>query len=297
MNITPPPDPYLPFPARITEIVVENEQIKTLVLEPSRAEGSGPFDYQPGQFAMLSVPHCGEAPISFASSPSEPAIRLSVRRAGVLTNALHEMEVGDEVGLRGPYGRPFPLDELAGKNLLFVAGGIGLAPLRSVIESCLADPDKFGAITLLYGCRTPADLAFKEELARWPKHPQMRCLVTVDQAAPGWDGPVGLVPDLLPPAGTEEGDKYAVPGTLLASVASDDVALLCGPPPMIRAVLSRLSALGLADEQIYTTLERHMKCGVGLCRHCHLDHHLVCVDGPVYSLAQLRKLNVMELAS
>lgn len=280
MKIVPPPDPYLPFPARISEIIEENGQIKTLVLVPSESQPAREFSYQPGQFVMVSAPHCGEAPISFASSPSEPAIRLSVRRAGVLTTALHEMAVGAEVGLRGPYGRPFPLAELAGKNLLFVAGGIGLAPLRSVIESCLAEPEKFASITLLYGCRTPADLAFKTDLARWAEHPQMRCLVTVDQGVPGWEGPVGLVPDLLPQARLDP---------------ARDAALLCGPPPMIRAVLARLSALGFADQRIYTTLERHMKCGIGLCRHCHLDHHLVCVDGPVYSLAQLRQLKVMEL--
>lgn len=282
MTLVPPPDSYLPWPARIAEIIAENGQIKTLVLVPVESAGQTPpsFSYQPGQFVMVSAPHCGEAPISFASSPREPYIRLSVRRAGQLTGALHEMEVGAEVGLRGPYGRPFPLAELAGKNLLFVAGGIGLAPLRSVIETCLAEPDNFGRITLLYGCRTPADLAFKAELVRWHEHPRMRCLVTVDQGGPGWEGPVGLVPDLLPQAELDP---------------ARDAALLCGPPPMIRAVLARLSAAGFADERIYTTLERHMKCGIGLCRHCHLDHYLVCVDGPVYSLAELRSLKVMEL--
>ncbi|MDF1613942.1 FAD/NAD(P)-binding protein [Desulfurivibrio dismutans] len=282
-------DPYLPVRARISRIIEENPRIRTLVLEPleelpaangARSTAGRSSAYQPGQFVMVSVPHCGEAPISLASSPHEPELRLSVLKVGLLTEALHRLPVGAEVGLRGPYGRPFPLADLHGRRLLFIAGGIGLAPLRSVLESCLAEPEKFGPLTLLYGSRTPADLAFGEDLARWQQSGRVDCRLTVDQGAPGWTGAVGLVTELL---------------AELEPAPEQTSVLICGPPPMIRAVCRQTAATGIAPEQIITTLERQMKCGLGLCRHCHLDHHLVCVDGPVYTLAQLQQLEIMEL--
>ncbi|ADH86692.1 oxidoreductase FAD/NAD(P)-binding domain protein [Desulfurivibrio alkaliphilus AHT 2] len=278
-------DPYRPGRAVISEIIEENQRIKTFVLEPLEAwpaasDQATTSAYQPGQFVMVSVPHCGEAPISLASSPQEPKLRLSVLKVGLLTSALHRLPVGAEVGLRGPYGRPFPMAALKGRRLVFVAGGIGLAPLRSVLESCLARPDDFGPLTLLYGSRTPDDIAFSADLARWQAGRQVDCRLTVDQGGPGWNGAVGLVSDLL-------ADLQLEP--------EQSSVLICGPPPMIRAVCRQAAQAGVAPEQIITTLERQMKCGLGLCRHCHLDHHLVCVDGPVYTLAQLRQLEIMEL--
>jgi len=271
---------YLPRPVRIDAIIAENSQIKTFVLSFTEQEQQQGFSYLPGQFLMVSIPHCGEAPISISSPPSRPGtVHLSVRQAGLLTNAMHALKPGDIIGLRGPYGKPFALDELAGRDLLFVAGGIGLAPLRSVINQLL-DRGHEGRIEILYGSRTPEDIAFKEDLAAWDAMDKVTCRLTVDSAEPGWNGAVGVVTTLLP-------QVEIAPQT--------SVALVCGPPLMIRFVMAELSAKGYADERIITTMERHMKCGVGACGHCHMDDRLVCVDGPVFSLAELRGRDVTEL--
>ncbi|MFZ5776416.1 MAG: FAD/NAD(P)-binding protein [Thermodesulfobacteriota bacterium] len=274
-------DIYLPHQARVEEIVIENSQIATFVLTFTDPAVKATFRHQPGQFMMVSLPHHGEAPISISSPASQPeTIHLSVRRAGRLTSAMHGLQAGDTLGLRGPFGRPFPMEGLADKDLLFVAGGIGLAPLRGVIATCLDQRERFGRLTVLYGSRAPSDLAFHGDLARW-RELGVECRLTVDVAEPGWEGQVGLVPALL------DG---------LTPDLFRSAALICGPPLMFRAVLERLSSMGFADEQVFTTMERHMKCGVGLCRHCHMDGRLACVDGPVFSLAELRQLKVMELA-
>ncbi|MEW6594977.1 MAG: FAD/NAD(P)-binding protein [Thermodesulfobacteriota bacterium] len=276
------PDPYLPKPARILKVIEENSQIRTFVLAFTDPEVHAAFCYEPGQFVMVSVPHCGEAPISISSAqratPGE--IHLSVRRAGKLTSAMHSLAQGAIVALRGPYGRFFPMSDLSGKNLVFVGGGIGLAPLRAVIESCLVERKRYGTITILYGSRTPSDIAFRDDLARWEKKSGVKCLLTVDTPEPGWTGETGVVPRLL--------DQVSLD-------PSTSKALVCGPPLMIKFTLAALSAKGFGDHDIITTLERHMKCGVGLCRHCHLDHKLVCVDGPVFTKAELNTLHVMEL--
>ncbi len=272
---------YLPRPAIIKELIVENSQIKTFDLSFVDEEYNKTFTYAPGQFMMVSIPHCGEAPISFSSTPSRPGtLSLSVRKAGTLTNAMHELTEGAFIGLRGPYGTPFSMDALKGKNLLFVAGGIGLAPLRSVINYCMDNEKDFREITILYGSRLPSDIAFTADLDLWQKRPDTTCLLTVDQAEPGWNGHTGVVTTLF--------DKITVD-------PSSTVALVCGPPLMIRFVLAELSRMGIQDEDIITTLERHMKCGVGICRHCHMDNKLVCVDGPVFNRAELRNLEVAEL--
>ena len=273
-------DIYLPRQAKVEEIVIENSQINTFVLAFTDREINEAFRHQPGQFMMVSMPHCGEAPISISSPPTRPGtIHLSVRRAGKVTTAMHGLRVGDTLGLRGPYGRPFPMDRFEERDLLFVAGGIGLAPLRGVVNACLDHRDRFGSLTVLYGSRTPSDLAFRTDLAQW-RQQGVECRLTVDVAEAGWDGAVGLVPALLDD---------------LAPELPRSVALLCGPPLMFRAVLNRLTAMGFADEQVLTTMERHMKCGIGICRHCHMDGKLACMDGPVFNLAELRQLNIMEL--
>jgi len=273
-------DIYLPRQAKVVQIEIENSQISTFVLAFSAPLFNENFRYQPGQFMLVSMPHCGEAPISISSTPTRPGtIHLSVRRAGKLTNAMHGLRVGDTLGLRGPYGRPFPMKELQGRDLLFVAGGIGLAPLRAVINACL-DQERFGALTVLYGSRTPSDIAFQDDLALWQQQ-GVDCRLTVDAAEAGWAGAVGLVTCLM------DG---------LTPDLSRSTALVCGPPLMFKAVLGKLAAMGFSDEQVLTTMERHMKCGVGICRHCHMDGKLACVDGPVFSLAELRRLKIMELA-
>ncbi|MDH4317771.1 MAG: FAD/NAD(P)-binding protein, partial [Desulfobulbaceae bacterium] len=202
---------------------------------------------------------------------------LTIRRAGRLTDSLHELSVGDTIGVRGPYGRPFPLDELQGSNLLFVAGGIGLAPLRSAITHALANRDGYGKIKVLYGSKHPAELCFVDDMARW-REQGVECLLTVDEADDSWRGRVGLVTGLLDD---------------VEPVGPNWAALVCGPSIMIRFVLTRLQAMGMSDDRLITTLERHMKCGVGICNHCYLDGRLVCADGPVFYRSELAGLEVL----
>ncbi len=267
---------FLPHEAVIKEIIEENSSIKTYVLEFTDRELNSAFSYMPGQFVMLSVPGQGEAPISISSTPTRPGIiHLSVRKAGRLTAALHEMETGQYLGIRGPYGRPFPMDDLKGKDLLFVAGGIGLAPLRSVISFCLDKAGQYGSITLLYGSRTPSDIAFRSDLEEWCASDAVDVHLTVDVAEAGWGSNVGLVTTLLDQV------PLKVDGTS---------ALLCGPPVMIDAVIERLLDAGLSSDAIITTMERNMKCGVGLCGHCHMGSVLVCKHGPVFSVAELKEI-------
>ncbi len=269
---------YLPKRAVIKKVILENSQIKTFVLEFTEKPFNDAFYYQPGQFMMVSVPHHGEAPISVSSTPTRPGnIHLSVRVAGRLTRALHDMEPGREIGLRGPYGRAFPMDSLKGKDLVFVAGGIGLAPLRSAINYCLDRSKEYGRITILYGSRLPSDIAFRADLEEWTDRDDVRCLVTVDEAEPGWEGYVGVVTTLWDKAKLDP-ERQAV--------------LVCGPPVMIRFVLADLREMGFPDDNVITTMERHMKCGVGLCGHCHMEGKLVCVDGPVFSSRELREISV-----
>ncbi len=273
---------FIPRQAVIREVIRENGQIRTFRLE--LLDKTTPFTFKPGQFLMLSVPHCGEAAISISSSPTAlPLIDLSIRRAGTLTTAVHAMRAGEQVGIRGPFGTSFPVHDFSGRSLLFVAGGIGLAPLKGVIDYSLFQQDlaedSVQDMTLLYGSRTPGDIAFAPVIKTWQQH-GVDCRLTVDEADSGWQGQVGLVTDLL--------DDYPV--------TEKTTALVCGPPVMIRFVIARLSAMGCVDENIITTLERHMKCGIGICGHCHLDGRLVCVDGPVFSLAQLKMMDVLELA-
>lgn len=273
---------FIPSQAKIYEIIHENEQISTFRLQLTNK--TVPFSFLPGQFLMLSIPHCGEAAISISSSPTAlPLIDLSIRRAGKLTHAIHKMKTDDQVGIRGPFGKPFPLENFANRDLLFVAGGIGLAPLKSVIDYCLfqssQENDAVQSITLLYGSRTPSDIAFQNVINSWQTQ-GVDCRLTVDEANDDWQGNVGLVTDLLP--------HYTI---------TDNVtALVCGPPVMIRFVIAQLSDMGCGDEEIYTTLERHMKCGMGTCGHCHLDGKMICMDGPVFNLSQLKTMDVMELA-
>lgn len=276
-----PENSYLPQPAEIKEIITENSHIKTFVLRFVDEQYNQAFSYLPGQFMMVSIPHCGEAPISFSSTPTRPdTIHLSVRKAGTLTAAMHELQPGAMVGLRGPFGKPFPLEKCNDRDMLFVAGGIGLAPLRAAINYCLDQENDYGRKVILYGSRTPEDIAFKADLEEWRQREDCTCILTVDEAGPDWQGHVGVVTSLL--------DNIDLD-------AEQAIALICGPPLMIRFVLAGLSRSGFNENNIITTLERHMKCGVGVCGHCHMDDKLICVDGPVFTHAQLIKLEVMEL--
>jgi NAD(P)H-flavin reductase len=267
---------YLPEMAEILSVREETPDTKTFGLRFRDPGVQEAFDYSPGQFAEVSVFGAGEAPFCLASSPTRNGhFEITVRRVGEVTEAMHRLGAGGELGVRAPLGNSFPFEEVFGKDILFIGGGIGLPPLRSLIWRMLDNRDKFGEITILYGARTPTDLVYKEELKEWEARPDAKFLVTVDRAEPGWQGRVGMVPTLFPEAGIK---------------SEGTVAFICGPPVMIRFVIQDLLKLGFAEERIVTTLERMMKCGVGKCNHCCIGEKQVCRDGPVFTYQQMKAL-------
>jgi NAD(P)H-flavin reductase len=267
---------YLPDLAEIVAIRSETADTKTFALrfcDPRRWEA---FDYRPGQFVEVSVFGVGEAPFCLAS-PRDGAesFDITVRNTGAVTRALHRLDGGEQLGVRGPLGNGFPLDQVKGRDILFVGGGIGLPPLRPLIWTMLAHRDQFGSITVLYGARTPADLVYKDELETWRARPDMEFMVTVDARDEDWKGNVGVVGTLFPKVSIQP---------------SNTVAFVCGPPIMIRFVVKDLLDLGLAEDSIITTLERHMRCGVGKCNHCLVGDKYVCIDGPVFTYRQMKTM-------
>ena len=263
---------YIPRFMKITEVIQETPDVRTFLLSLKGEEWS----HNPGQFVELSVLGAGEIPIGIASSPTQKEyLRLTVRSVGQVSRALHEKKKGDLVGIRGPYGKPFPYDEVAGKDILFIGGGIGLPPLRSLLDYVLDERKKFGKIFLLYGARTSADRVYKDALAIWKEREDLVFHETVDVADAAWKGNVGVVTTLFPKIKIEP-DKT--------------VAYTCGPPIMIKFVIQELLKMGFPEENIVTTLERHMKCGVGKCGHCAIGHKYVCVDGPVFNYKQIKNL-------
>jgi NAD(P)H-flavin reductase len=267
---------FLPRVARIAGVRDETPDTKTfdLVLRDTAERHS--FAFLPGQFMELSMFGIGEAPFCFASSPTRPdTIQTTVRRTGVLTDAMHRLEPGDEVGLRGPCGNGFDVAAAHGKDLLFIGGGIGLPPLRGLIWNVLDERTRFGRVTILYGARTPTDLVYKGELDEWAKRGDVELHVTVDRSEAGWTGNVGMVPILF--------DKTELnPATSLAYV--------CGPPIMIKFVVQDLLMRGFSPDSVISTLERMMQCGVGKCNHCCIGHRYVCRDGPVFTYRQIQEM-------
>ena len=266
---------YMPQQAIIENIIQENSLVNTYVLSLCDPRANAGFSFKPGQFMMVSVPHQGEAPISLSSSIlNTRTFNLTIRKTGRLTAELHKFQPGDTIGVRGPYGQPFPIDTLKNKKLLFVAGGIGIAPLRPLIEYCYDRTDEFGKISIIYGCKAADEFCFKQDVKRW-QQAGIDCQLTIDTQADNWSGHVGLV--------TQQLDQQIV--------ADHDLFLVCGPGIMIRFAIQRLEQFGVQREQIFTTLERQMKCGVGVCGHCHMGEKLVCVDGPVFNGVELPALH------
>ncbi|NSW76679.1 MAG: FAD/NAD(P)-binding protein [Candidatus Atribacteria bacterium] len=264
---------YLPELVQIQEIIEETRDIKTF-----RVQRPHDFEYRPGQFAEVFVPGKGEAPFSITSSPTQEAfLEFSIKRVGTVTEALHRLNPGETVGVRGPYGNGFPIDSLRKQNLLFIGGGIGLAPLRSLINYVLSAPYRgnFGDIFILYGARTPQDLVFRWELEEWKKREDLSLLVTVDRGDDSWRGRVGLVPEVLKE---------------LSIDAKDFKAIVCGPPIMIKFTIKTLLEMGFQPGCIITTLEMRMKCGLGKCGRCNIGPYYVCKDGPVFSYEELQKM-------
>ncbi|HEY8909163.1 MAG TPA: FAD/NAD(P)-binding protein [Desulfosporosinus sp.] len=266
-------NPLIPQVCKIIFIEQETPDVKTFRFQT--LDGKKPFAPLPGQLGMLSLLGTGEAMFSITSQ-GEDYIEISIKRCGLLTEALHEAEVGQLVGLRGPYGNHFPLKEAEGLDLLFVGGGIALAPLRPFINYVKANREKFKHVDILYGSRSPEDLVFKRELFEaWPTMPDTNMHVTVDKGAAGYEGNVGFVPTYM-----EE----------LAFSPEGKMVVLCGPPIMIKFCLQALFRMGFSKEQVITTLEMRMKCGIGKCGRCNIGSKYVCVDGPVFSMAEIDEL-------
>ena len=268
-------DELVPMVGVITHITVQTPDVKTFRVE--RPEGGKLFEHMPGQCAMVSVPGVGEAMFSITSSPTNKEYQeFSIKRCGVLTDCLHSMEVGDQITVRGPYGNAFPVEtDLKGKNLLFVAGGIGLAPLRSVINYVLDNRENYGSVDILYGSRSMQDLVGLEEIQNvWMKTEGVNVHLTIDREQPEWDGHVGFVPTYLKELG----------------FTNDKTVLVCGPPIMIKFVLQGLGELGFEKTQCFTTLELRMKCGIGKCGRCNIGSKYVCKDGPVFRCDEVDEL-------
>lgn len=234
------------------------------------------LDHEPGQFVEVSLLGAGEAPISISSSPTKrETFDLVVRRAGKVTAALHKLEAGDEVGIRGPFGKGFPVRILEGNDLIFVAAGLGVVPLRSLINFVIDNRRDFGKVNILLGCRTPQNMLFNDEVDEWGKRLDVNFNCTVDKADPEWKGNVGLITTLIP-------------GITL--VPERTFAVVVGPPVMYKFVIKELLAKGIPERQILVSLERHMKCGLGKCGHCQMGSFYCCQDGPVFAYDKIKNI-------
>lgn len=233
--------------------------------------------HRPGQFVEVSVLGVGEAPISISSSPSRSngAFELCVRRVGDVTNALHALEPGATIGIRGPFGRGFPYEKFRGKDLLFAPGGLGLAPLRSLINQVIDERAAFGRVIILYGARSPEELLFKKELKEWGQRDDLELHITVDRAGDDWQGNIGVITTLF---------------RKISIYPRNTVAVSCGPPVMYRYILMELLGKGISDANIYLSLERKMKCGVGKCGHCQINEVYACQSGPVFPYTEIKNL-------
>ncbi|MCL2492434.1 MAG: FAD/NAD(P)-binding protein [Clostridiales bacterium] len=269
-------NPYLPLKAEIVDIVQETTDseldVKTYAL---KLGGGAKMEFMPGQFVELSAPGVGEAPFGFASNPlRNDTIEISIKRTGMVTDAIHSLEIGDSIFIRGPFGNTFPVKGLEGSDILFIAGGLGLAPLRPLITYIFEEENraKYGKIQMLIAARTPTDFIFFRDYAEWRKIKDVEITLTIDNEVPNWAERVGFPHNLVTEMSFDLEKTYAV---------------LCGPPIMIKAVSQKLMEMGMPQDRILTTLEMRMTCGVGNCGKCNIGHQYVCVDGPVFSLAEL----------
>lgn len=267
-------DPMLSQSYLVREVSKETPDTFTLRLAPDA--GSNGSTFEPGQFSMLWVFGVGELPISISGDPAEhDRLVYTVRSVGQATNALVTRAVGEGVGVRGPFGKGWPLDAARGRDVIVVAGGIGLAPLRPVIYEVLNHREDYGRLVVLYGARSPRDLLYRKELATWARHRETQVLITVDYGGMSWRGHVGVVTTLF---------KYA------RLKPTRSVAMVCGPEIMMRFVTRELENHGLSRNDIYLSMERNMKCAVGFCGHCQYGPHFICKDGPVFPYEQIRTL-------
>lgn len=268
-------DPLIPMVGVVTDIRTDTPDVKTFRVVG--LDGKKPFEHIPGQCAMLSMPGIGEALFSITSSPTnEDFLEFSIKKCGCVTTWIHAIEPGQQVTLRGPYGNGFPVDtELKGKDLLVIAGGIGLAPVRSVINYVRANRKNYGTLDIVYGSRSKEDLVdYQEILDEWMKEDGINVHLTIDREQPDWDGHVGFVPNYVKELGFD----------------TSKTVVMCGPPIMIKFTLAGLEELGFRRDQVYTTFELKMKCALGKCGRCNIGDKYVCKDGPVFRLDQMTEL-------
>jgi NAD(P)H-flavin reductase len=275
-------DTYIPALVKIQQIISENDvnDLKTFKLEFQNPDDQDKFfqAFVPGQFAELFEFGIGESPIGIASSPTEKDYLLfSIKKAGKVTTQLHDSKIGKTIGIRGPFGNGFPLNEMEGKNLLIVGGGFAFTTLRSLIVYILhpQNRSKFGHITVIYGCRNPGEFLYKTTLEEWAKREDLDLILTIDREVEGWKKKVGFVPAIV---------KEVAPSS------KEALAIVCGPPIMLKYTLPVIRELGFTDEEILLSLEMRMKCGIGKCGRCNVGHKFVCIDGPVFSQAMLNTL-------
>jgi NAD(P)H-flavin reductase len=269
---------YLPKTAVIDRVEDEIDEVRTFYWHFENPEHQKAFKgFRPGQFAQVSIFGAGEFPASLPPSPTEEETFFTIRRVGSCTGALYQMGANDRFAVRGPYGNGFPMEDYYGKNLVFVAGGIGLIPLRSCIVYALKHREKYQGIQIFYGSRSPKELMYVSNLREWENSAGIECHLTVDNPSENWSGNVGVVGSLF------KKPEVEVP-------VDNTVAFVCGPPVMFRFVIKDLLALGFQERNIVSTLERYMKCGVGKCGHCCIGVAYVCTDGPVFTYEQIKKL-------
>ncbi len=273
-------NPYLPIKMRLIKNLVETEDrnINTFTLEFLNKQDEENFKYLPGQFAEISAFGHGEAPFGIATSPTEPGIlKFSVAKVGCVSNALHLMEEGTMVGVRGPMGNSYPIEDFKGKNVVIIGGGFAFTTLRSLAVYMMDEKHRadYGDITVIYGARNPGLLLYKDELAEWETNPNINLVTTIDKECDGWCQRVGFIPTITEQVAPSSVNSYAV---------------VCGPPVMIKYTLPVLEKLNFPPERIITSLEMRMKCGLGICGRCNIGTEYVCKDGPVFTMAQLKEL-------
>jgi len=262
-------DIYLPEPATITKRRMLNGTELYMHLEMDSGKD---MDYTPGQFVEVSLAGIGEAPISISSTPTQKGLELVIRNVGTLTKAIHQLDVGAKLGIRGPYGSTYPVEQAKGKDLVFICGGIGLVPQRSFIRYVLDNRKDYGKVLVLLGTKCYDMRLFREEIALWQERKDMLVMETIDQAHDCWDGDVGVVTTLIPK---------------IESDLPKSLVMVCGPPVMYKFVLMALAEADVPKERIFVNLERRMKCGVGKCGHCQINNFYVCQDGPVFRFSDL----------
>ena len=267
------PNPFTPYLATLEAVHELTPEVKLLRLVLDDQEAHRNFYYRPGQFAFVSAFGVGEAPFGLTSVwPGEGRLEFAIRRVGTVTRALHELECGAKVGVRGPFGNHFPLEDYKGKRIIIIGGGIGMAPLRPVIDTLLSHRPDYGELLIINGARRPQELVFAPDFDAWASSPGTRLELTVDAGDGDWKGRVALVPAVV---------------SELAPSAENAIAITCGPPIMIRFVLAELRKLGFAPHQIVTTLEAKMKCGLGKCARCNVGDKYICRDGPVFTMQEI----------